>query len=141
MTSQFQYLHDSLKVTPLDDDHLQVTLKLPSDHFIHFIRTLEALTGFVQTLEAHSRRQRIKHDQLMATLKEEAEHNKAIYHERIAKLYDQYTDQGLNRLESIKLISQELRSENHPWCSVDLVRFSLPFAGRPAIAGRRMRQP
>jgi len=59
MTSLFSYLHDSLKVTPVNDgEQLQVTVTLPSDHFLHFLRILDSLTGFVHVLNKHARLER-----------------------------------------------------------------------------------
>jgi hypothetical protein len=53
------------------------------------------------------------------------------YYALIVGLYDDYTKLGHSRTAAIKRISLKLRSEGHPWASVDLIRSSLVSAGRP----------
>jgi hypothetical protein len=48
MTSLFSYLHSNIKIPPLDDDQVQVTVTLPAGHFLHFARLLDSLSGFLQ---------------------------------------------------------------------------------------------
>src|SRR6056297_2912045 len=55
MTSQFSFLHDNLKVTPLDGDQVKVTLVLPSDLVYLFLCFLDSLTVIVQTVNSKSR--------------------------------------------------------------------------------------
>ena len=50
MTSPFPFLQRNIKVTPLEDDQVQVTVTLPSSHFLHFVRLLDALSGFVSVI-------------------------------------------------------------------------------------------
>ena len=112
MTSLFQYLQDSLHVTPVDGDKLEVTVTLPSDHFLHFLRILESLTGFVKIVQKHERLQRIKSAETLELQKQEAER-------QLAK-----------RNAAIKQICTDLRAKKHPWSSPDLIRPSLVKAGR-----------
>ncbi len=141
MTSLFHYLRDSLHVTPVDGDKLEVTVTLPSDHFLHFLRILESLTGFAQILNRHARHQRIKADEELQRQKQDAEHQLARYNKRLVKLFDHYTAQGLDRNTAIKQIGADLRAERHPWSSPDLVRVGLASAGRSGTPGRPRRQP
>jgi len=141
MTSLFQYLHDSLKVTPTNDDQLEVTVTLPTDHFLHYVRLLDSLTGFVHVINKHARLERLKDKEYAEYQAKEAERNLARYHERLAELFDHYTSQGLDRKATVKQISADLRKEKHPWSSPDLVRPSLVKAGRGGRPGRPRRQP
>ena len=139
MTSLLHYLRDTLHVTPVGDDHLKVSITLPSDHFLHYLRILESLTGFVHLLDKHARRQRLKDDQRLKQQQEEAAKALSRYNERVSSLFDQYTAEGLSRNQAIKQIGADLRAEKHPWSSPDLVRVGLREAGRlgrPARARR-----
>jgi len=140
MTSLFSYLHSNLKITPLEDDQVQVTVTLPSDHFLHFARLLDSLSGFVQIVNRHTKLS--KYQKIAESLNDadQAEQTKQRYYNRIADLFDQYTSQGLTRNAAIKQISADLRKEKHPWSSPDLVRPSLVAAGRGGRSGRPRRQ-
>lgn len=131
MTSLFHYLHDNLKITPLDNDHVQVTVDLPSDLFLDYIRILDSLTGFARTLRSKSKLSKpyVPDPHLIAQRDQ--------YYQRIVALFDHYTEQGLKRTPAIKQISADLRSESHPWYSADLIRSSLIAAGRPGRPGRK----
>jgi hypothetical protein len=140
VTSLFSYLHSNLKVTPLDDDQVQVTVTLPSDHFQHFAKLLDSLTGFVQIVKRHTRQQRVNGDVAAEHQRQEAERNLARYYKHLVELFDHYTAQGLNRNAAIKQIGADLRAEKHPWSSPDLIRPSLVAAGRGGKSGRPLRQ-
>ena len=125
MTSLFSYLHNSLKVTPLEDGQVQVIVVLPSDLFLDYIRILDSLTGFAKTLRRKSKLLKpYVPDPHVISQRDK-------YYQRIVTLYDSYTSQGTKRTAAIKQISADLRKENHPWSSPDLVRPSLVAAGRP----------
>ncbi len=66
---------------------------------------------------------------------------KAQYYSRLVATFDLYTSQGFDRKAAIKQISADLRRENHPWSSPDLVRPSLVAAGRGGRPSRPRRQP
>jgi len=136
MTSLFAYLHSNLKITPLDDDQVQVTVTLPSEHFLHFARLLDSLAGFVQIINRQNRVNKSKALAESLNLAEQAEQDKQRYYQRIVKAFDEYTAQGLNRYEAIKQIGADLRKEKHPWSSPDLIRPSLIAAGRGGRPGR-----
>lgn len=136
VTSLFSYLHSNLKVTPLEEDQVQVTVTLPSDHFQHFVKLLDSLSGFVQIVKRHTRQQRVNGETAADHQRQEAERNLARYHKRLVELFDQYTAQGLNRNAAIKQIGADLRAEKHPWSSPDLIRPSLTAAGRGGRSGR-----
>ena len=136
MTSLFSYLTDNLRVSPAENDHLEVTVTLPAEHFRHFLQLLNSLTGFANIVNKHERLTRIKAGELSEKRAAEAQRTLDKYYERLALLYDQYTSEGLSRTAAIKKICALLRSENHPWHSIDLVRPSLIKAGRPWKRGR-----
>jgi hypothetical protein len=137
MRSSLRFLHDDLSVTPVDDDRVRISLVLPSEYLFQFVHLVDSLSGFVQVLSSKSKYECRQTNQHNEALKEQAKHVKAEYHKLIAKLFDKYTADGCNRTESIKRIGAELRAKKHPWCSPDLIRFSLPFAGRPGRRGPR----
>ena len=136
MTSLLLHLHDSLKVTPLEDNQVQVTVTLQSDEFIHYVRLLDSLTGFLRVIKNKNRSAKTKAHYDSKEYAEETAKTKDQYYSRIVKLFDLYTSQGLNRSSAIKQIGADLRKEKHPWSSPDLVRFSLADAGRPGRVGR-----
>lgn len=132
-------LTDSLKVVPLDQNHVQVCITLPADCCEHFIKAVEAFSGFATVLRNQVRFIQIRQTSQRVIADQRAEENKRVYYDRIAKEFDQLTAKGHSRNESIKLIAAGLRKEKHPWGSPDLVRFSLSAAGRPGRPGRPRR--
>ena len=139
MISPLSYLSSSLKVRSLDDDLVEVTVTLPSDHVQHFAQLLDSLAGFVQVVKRKSRYQRYV-EPINAAHAEQTKKARADYHSLIVGLFDQYTAQGLSRYEAIKRIGADLREQNHPWSSPDLIRPSLVEAGRGGPPGRPRRQ-
>ncbi|MDA3904083.1 MAG: hypothetical protein PF441_11630 [Desulfuromusa sp.] len=140
MTSLLLHLHDSLKVTPLEDNQVQVTVTLQSDEFIHYVRLLDSLTGFLHVIKNKDRLAKAKAHYESEEYAEETGKVKAQYYSRLVASFDLYTSQGFDRKAAIKQISADLRRENHPWSSPDLVRPSLVAAGRGGRPGRPRRQ-
>lgn len=141
MTSLFSYLHRSLKVTPTDNkEELQVTVTLPSDLVLHYVRVLDSLTGFARTINSKAKLAKLKDSDFEKHLEEQGRIAKENYYKRIVEEYDIYTADGLTRYEAIKKISAGLRAENHQWSSPDLVRPSLVEAGRGGRPGRPRRK-
>ena len=140
MTSLFSYLHNSLKVTPLDNDQVQVTVTLPADSFLQYIRLLDSLTGFVKVANKHARLAKAKATFESEEAVAERKRYKDQYYSRLVESFDLYTSQGLDRKSAIKQIATDLRKENHPWCSPDQVRPSLVAAGRGGRSGRPRKQ-
>ena len=140
MTSLESTLLSNLEVTPTDNDHVVISVTLPSDHLYHFINLLESLIGVTTIIKQKERLARYKASVNNEAYEQQAKLLKQSYLSRIAKLFDQYTSQGLNRTTVIKSISAELHKDNHPWSSPDLVRCSLRDAGRPAGIGRPKKQ-
>ena len=140
MTSHLSFLHDSIKINHLENNQVEVTVVLPSELFLHFIRTLDSLTGFAQYLETQSKLYRLQRSKQSQAFNETARIAKENYYKRIAAEFDRYSEQGLKRYDIIKRISATLRKENHPWSSPDLVRPSLIAAGRGGRVGRPRKQ-
>ena len=140
MTSLLLHLHDSLKVTSLEDNQVQVTVTLQSDEFIHYVRLLDSLTGFLRVVNNKDRIAKHKKSDYSKHLEEQGRIAKEKYYNRIVESFDLYTSQGLNRNSAIKQISTDLRKENHQWSSPDLVRSSLINAGRGGRPGRPRKQ-
>lgn len=136
MTSPLTVLQNSLTVTPLDDNQVRVTVTLSADLFPDYVHLLEALTGFVRSIQVKANRSRrsfeIRADSFDLSSRDQ-------FYERVVRRYDQLTAQGLLRSQAIKQISIELRKEDHPWSAVDLVRCALSDAGRPGQPGRPRR--
>lgn len=131
MTSLFSYLHEHLQVSPHDDDQVRVTVVLPSDLFLDYLRILDSLTSFARTLRTKSKLVKpYVPDQHALDMRDE-------YYRHIVALFDRYTGKGLKRTPAIKHISADLRKENHPWSCPDLIRSSLIAAGRPGRPGRK----
>lgn len=141
MTSLFSYLHKSLKVTPLEENQVEVTVTLQSDEYVHYLRLLDSLTGFIRTINSKTKLAKHKNSDYSKFEQDQARATKDKYYKRIVQGFDLYTSQGLDRKAAIKQIGADLRKENHPWSSPDLVRFSLRDAGRPGRVGRPRRQP
>jgi F0F1-type ATP synthase epsilon subunit len=102
MTSLFSFPHNSLKVTPLEDDQVQVTVTLHSDDFIYYIRQLDSLTGFVRVVKNKTR---VASNKALYESEEsinERKQHKERYYSRIVESFDSYTSQGLDRTSSIK---------------------------------------
>lgn len=136
MPSLITSLHQSLKITPLDGDQVKVTVTLPSELLNDYYDLLKSLTGFVNAINHQKHLERLK---LRADQTQQSFRNRSQLFKRIVKDYDCYLLQGLTRNEAIKQISANLRNENHPWRSPDLVRKCLIEAGRPGRVGRPRR--
>ena len=141
MTPHLYFLQDNLEVTPLDSDQVQITVTIPADYLFQFSQLIDCLSGFVQVLQRQEKISRSKKAYDSEEFRKEAQENIQRYYQRIAKSFDNYTSQGLDRKNAIKQIAAELRAEGHPWSSPDLVRPSLIKAGRPGRVGRPRRQP
>ena len=113
MKSSLSFLQDDLSISPLDDDRVRVTVVLPSVYVSQFVHLVDSLSGFVQALNRQSKFEQRQAERDSQEFKEQAKHVKAEYHKLIAKLFDKYTAQGLNRAESIKRIGTDLRAMKH----------------------------
>ena len=136
MTSPFSYPENNLTVTPLDDQHVEVSITIQTDYLLDFIKLFDSLTHFVRLVKNKDRIERNKAKYNSKQHDEESRQHKEKYYFRRATLFDEYTDQGYDRKTTIKQISATLRKENHPWSSPDLVRPSLVAAGRGGRSGR-----
>jgi len=136
MTSPFSYPENNLTVTPLDDQHVEVSITIQTDYLLDFIKLFDSLTHFVRLVKNKDRIERNRAKYNSKAHAEESHQLKQQYYVRLVNLFDQYTDQGYDRKTSIKKVSATLRKENHPWSSPDLVRPSLIAAGRGARSSR-----
>ncbi len=128
MTSLFSFLRHDLKVTPLDNNQVKVTLTLPAHLVFLFLRFLDSMTGIVQAVDSKAR---LHHCQSIDNSISEGIRTRDLYYQRIVTAYDHYQSQGMKRTAAINQISADLRKEDHKWNSVDLVRAALVAAGRP----------
>lgn len=137
MTSLFSTLaNHKPEITQVDDNLLQITVTIPSELLNDFSKLFEALSGFIRIIEREKRLNRFKQQSEDEFQRQQAEQAKQVYFKRISELFDFYTAQGLKRRSAIQRISADLRKDNHPWSSPDLVQSSLPAAGRPGRVGR-----
>ena len=136
MTSPFSYPKNNLTVTPLDDQHVEVSITIQTDYLLDFIKLFDSLTHFVRLVKNKDRIERGRAKYNSKEHEEESHQLKEKYYSRLVTLFDQYTGEGYDRKTSIKKVSATLRKENHPWSSPDLVRPSLVAAGRGGRIGR-----
>jgi len=136
MTSPFSYPENNLTVTPLDDQHVEVSITIQTDYLLDFIKLFDSLTHFVRLVKNKDRIERNRARYNSKDHEEESHQLKEQYYSRLVNLFDQYTDEGFDRKTTVKRISATLRKENHPWSSPDLVRPSLVAAGRGGRIGR-----
>ncbi len=136
MISPLSFLQDNLKVIPLDNDLVEVTVILPEDFLHQYTQLINSLYGFFQFVQKQNKLSKAIKSRESGAIALQAKKNITEYHQRLVKLYDQYIGQGLYRNNSIKQISADLRFEHHPWSSPDLVRPSLIEAGRAGRVGR-----
>lgn len=127
-------------ITLLDDNRIRISFTIPAELLEDFSKLFDALSGFIRIIEREKRLARCKALSEAHSQSQQAEQVKQRYYDRIVTAYDRLTGQGLSRTSAIKRISADLRKENHPWASVDLVRSSLIAAGRPGRIGRPRRQ-
>ncbi len=131
MTSPFSNHQLNPKVTPLADDLVEVSLTLPDDLVHDFLLVLDSLTNLATIVRAKTRLARYKDKADDILQAERFKERDAFFYARVVNLYDCHMARGLKRDAAIKLISQELRKEKHPWASIELVRSSLVAGGRP----------
>jgi len=136
MTSPFSYPENNLTVTPLDNQHVEVSITIQTDYLLDYIKLFDQLTHFVRIVKNKDRIERNRAKYKSKESEAEAQQVKENYYSRLADLFDQFTVEGYDRKTTIKRISATLRKENHPWSSPDLVRPSLVAAGRGGRIGR-----
>jgi len=136
MTSPFSYPENNLTVTPLDDQHVEVSITIQTDYLLDFIKLFDSLTHFVRLVKNKDRIERNRAKYNSKDHAEESHQFKKQYYSCLVNLFDEYTDEGYDRKTTVKRISATLRKENHPWSSPDLVRPSLVAAGRGGRVGR-----
>jgi hypothetical protein len=129
-------LLDSLKVEPLPDDLVAVTVQLPTSLVKDYCQFLEALAGFFHTAHRKSELAHLQQRSADQELDDLAQSNIAAYQQRVAALFDRYTAEGLNRKQAIIRISGDLRAEHHPWHYVEQIQATLVESGRPGRRGR-----
>lgn len=132
-------LRDHLSVTPLDDGLVAVTVHLPADLVRDYCRFLEALVGFFTTVQSKTTIAQAEERAKAHALSEEAKQTLTSYRSRIVEAFDRYSAQGLSRKDAIQSIAAELRADQHPWRSADLVRITLVECGRGGRSGRPRR--
>ncbi len=130
MTSPLSNQQLNPKVTPLDDDQVELTLTLPDDLVQDFLKVLDSLTNLATIVRSKTRLARLKDNSADIAQLERIKERDAFY-ARVVNLYDCQIARGLKRTAAIKAISIELRKEKHPWASIELVRSALVAAGRP----------
>jgi len=133
-------LVNGLKVSPADDGKINVTVTLPADLFIHYIRLLDSLSGFFQFVNRKAKIAQLQSASSLEARAKEAKKNIDQYQVKLVELFDLYSAQGLDRKSVVKQISSDLRANKHPWSSPELVRSSLVAAGRGGRPGRPRRQ-
>lgn len=141
MISLSSLLQDNLKVTPAENDQVEVTVTLPADLLVDYVRLLDSLTGFFKVVNRKAKYAMVRSEASSQKYAEEAQQRIAEYRSRLVELFDNYSAQGLDRKSAIKQIAALLRSENHPWCCPDLVRSNLVAAGRRGRSGRPRKKP
>ncbi len=122
-------LMSSVEITPLNQDQVKVAIVVDADLVHSLLQTLDALTGLTTILRSKIRLAR--NSRTNDVLQREALNQRDQFYARVVALYDDLLSQGMKRTAAIKAISRDLRKENHPWGSVDLVRTALNDAGRP----------
>ncbi len=130
MTSPLSSHQLNPKVTPLDNDLVEVTLTLPDDLVHDFLLVLDSLTSLATIVRSKTRLAKYK-DKADDFLQEERFQERDAFYARVVNLYDCHIARGIKRTAAIKLISQELRKEKHVWSSIELVRSALVAGGRP----------
>jgi hypothetical protein len=133
------FLRDRLEVKALDDDLVAVTITLPAELVKDYCRFLDSLASFFSTVKNKSTIAQAHAKAAFRALDQKAEETLAAYRTRVVSAFDRHTAQGLGRKDAIKAIAAELRAENHPWRSPDLVRATLVEAGRSGRPGRPRR--
>ncbi|AMV72287.1 hypothetical protein JCM30471_07740 [Desulfuromonas carbonis] len=118
-------LLDHLSVTPLDDGLVAVTIHLPADLVRDYCRFLQTLVGFFTTVQNKTTIAQAEQRAKSYALNQQAQQTLAAYRSRVVDAFDRYTSQGLIRKEAIQSIAAELRADQHPWRSADLVRITL----------------
>jgi hypothetical protein len=137
MTSFFHSLIDSLKVSPGDDDQVEVTVTLPPDIFRDYLNLLDSLTHFVHCINQRSRYAKATKNAQSEETRRKAQQSIDVYKARLVQSFDIYTAQGLDRKTAVKRIAADLRAENHPWRCPELVRSTLVASGRDGRKSRR----
>ena len=133
------FLRDRLEVRSLDDGQVAVTVVLPSDLVRDYCRFLDALTSFFHTVQNKTTVAQAQAKAAAAVLDQKADEALTAFRSRVAAAFDRHTAQGLTRKEAVKAIAAELRAEDHPWRSPELVRATLVEAGRGSRGGRPRR--
>lgn len=137
MIPSLSFLRDKLTVEHLDDNQVSVTVVLPADLVRTYCLFLDSLAGFFRTTDRHCKIARAQARlESRCDLDHEAQTRIDAYRARLVKAYDAYIANGLNRKAAIKQIAADLRAENHPWRTVDVIRTTLIAACRDGYSRR-----
>ena len=129
---------DQLKVRRSSSaGQIEVTVTLPPEHLQDYVKLLQSLSGLLQYAKRQAHYQEIRSEALSQERAIEAQEQIQQYRADLVQRYDSYLDQGLGRKEAIKQISQDLKTENHPWYYVDQIRSNLIAGGRSGRARRK----
>jgi len=137
MTPSAEFLLDALTVTPAEDGRVAVTVLLPPELIRDYCQFLQSLAAFFHL--ASRKAVNVTAAARSAQAAPERNNAYAAFTARVVSAFDKYTASGLDRKEAVKRISADLRAENHPWRSADLVRSTLVAAGRGGRPGRPRR--
>jgi len=140
MTSLPPLLQDNLKVTPADNDQVDVTVTLPAELLADYVRLLESLAGFFKVVKRKAKYAQLRSKAASEEYAKECQERISRYYSLLVDLYDKHITSGLDRKAAIKQVAADLRREKHPWCCPDLVRSSLVAAGRRGRSGRPRRK-
>jgi len=131
---------DRFTIKPASDGLVAVTVHLPPDLVRDYCRFLESLADFFHTVDRKAKIERAHVDTATrAAQVEEGKQRLAEYDARLSTSYDAYLASGLDRKNATKSVASDLRRDNHPWSTFDLVRSRLVKLGRGGRAGRPRR--
>lgn len=130
------FITDNLKVEPVDDGRVAVTVTLPPELVTDYCRFLETLSSFFRVVNRKALFASLDTRTSSEEFSAEAERAISDYRSRIVAYFDSYIESGLNRKDSVKRVAADLRAESHPWCAVHVVQSELVAAGRGGKPGR-----
>ncbi|MCF6179270.1 MAG: hypothetical protein L3J63_07765 [Geopsychrobacter sp.] len=88
MTLLSSLLQDNLKVTPADNDQVEVAVTLPADLLVDYVRLLDSLAGFFKVVNRQAKYAKARSVAASEEYAKKAQQRISEYRSLLVKLYD-----------------------------------------------------
>lgn len=134
LSSSFNPLHDNYAlnyhVQKINDGRVVLSIVMPDGMIQGFTSLLQSLHGFFRFAELKEKISKYEEKAFSPGEVEKRREHNLEFNREVCRIFDQLTDQGLERKEAVKRTNQALKAKNHPWATHEAVTTVLRSAGR-----------